>query len=106
MGALRLICLGERVFPHDLTMERKRQAAPRGAELRPDAVRLSPREKGMLSVRGPLKQADRAAVGVTEATMKVHLKSVLHKIGVENCTRAAMWALANLTELDVALRAS
>ena len=40
---------------------------------------------------------------MTEATVKVHLKSVLRKISVENRTQAAIWALGNLPELDAAL---
>jgi two-component system, NarL family, nitrate/nitrite response regulator NarL len=38
-------------------------------------------------------------LGITEATVKVHLKSVQRKIRVENRTQAAIWALANLPEL-------
>jgi two-component system nitrate/nitrite response regulator NarL len=30
---------------------------------------------------------------VTEATIKVHLKSILRKINVRNRTQAAIWAL-------------
>jgi two-component system nitrate/nitrite response regulator NarL len=35
---------------------------------------------------------------IAEGTVKVHLKSVLRKIRVENRTQAAIWALANLPE--------
>ena len=31
--------------------------------------------------------------GVTDATVKVHMKSILRKIRVENRTQAAIWAL-------------
>jgi DNA-binding NarL/FixJ family response regulator len=40
-------------------------------------------------------------LGITEATVKVHLKSVLRKIGADNRTQAAIWALANLPEINV-----
>jgi two-component system nitrate/nitrite response regulator NarL len=43
---------------------------------------------------------------MTEATVKVHLKSVLRKIRVENRTQAAIWALANLPELGDTPRGS
>ena len=32
---------------------------------------------------------------ITEATVKVHMKSILQKIGVENRTHAAIWAKEN-----------
>ena len=32
---------------------------------------------------------------ITEATVKVHMKSILRKIGVKNRTQAALWAMAN-----------
>jgi two-component system nitrate/nitrite response regulator NarL len=35
-------------------------------------------------------------LGIADATVKVHLKSLSRKIGVDNRTQAAMWALANL----------
>jgi two-component system nitrate/nitrite response regulator NarL len=35
---------------------------------------------------------------VTEATVKVHVKAVLRKIGVANRTQAAMWAKGHLHE--------
>jgi two-component system nitrate/nitrite response regulator NarL len=35
---------------------------------------------------------------ITEATIKVHVKAILRKIGVANRTQAAMWATGNLRE--------
>jgi two-component system nitrate/nitrite response regulator NarL len=32
---------------------------------------------------------------ITEATVKVHLKSIMKKIGVTNRTQAAIWAINN-----------
>jgi two-component system, NarL family, nitrate/nitrite response regulator NarL len=102
VGSLRLISLGERVFPRDVAMGRRPQAAPPGAEQRSDGIRLSPREKDMLShlAAGHSNKLIARELGITEATVKVHLKSVLRKIRVENRTQAAIWALANLPELD------
>jgi two-component system nitrate/nitrite response regulator NarL len=34
-------------------------------------------------------------VGIAEATVKVHVKSILSKIGVINRTQAAIWAMNN-----------
>jgi two-component system, NarL family, nitrate/nitrite response regulator NarL len=96
--SLLLISAGERVFPHDLSLGRK-SAAP---EPQSSGVHLSPREKEMLShlVAGHSNKKIGNDLGITEATVKVHLKSVLRKIRCENRTQAAIWALANLPELD------
>ena len=67
-----------------------------------NGVPLSPREKEILSylVAGCPNKAIARCMGITEATVKVHLKSVQRKIRVENRTQAAIWALAYLPELD------
>ena len=93
--SLLLICAGERVFPHDLALGRKLRVP---FEHRSDTARLSPREREMLShlVAGHSNKAIARRLEIAEATVKVHLKSVLRKIRVENRTQAAIWALANL----------
>jgi DNA-binding NarL/FixJ family response regulator len=105
--SLRLISSGERVFPRDLAVGRRQQASPPSIEPRSDGVRLSPREREMLShlVAGHSNKEIGRHLGITEATVKVHLKSVLRKIRVENRTQAAIWAMSNLPELDMPLAA-
>jgi two-component system nitrate/nitrite response regulator NarL len=102
--SLRLICSGERVFPRDLALERRPQAPSSSTKSEFNDVRLSPREKEILSylVAGDSNKAIARGLGITEATVKVHLKSVQRKIRVENRTQAAVWALANLPGLDIA----
>jgi two-component system, NarL family, nitrate/nitrite response regulator NarL len=39
-------------------------------------------------------------LGITESTVKVHLKSLLRKINVLNRTQAAIWGSANLPEVN------
>jgi two-component system, NarL family, nitrate/nitrite response regulator NarL len=96
--SLLLIFSGERVFPHDLSLGRK--SAALSFEDRFNDARLSPREKEMLThlVVGHSNKAIARRLDIAEATVKVHLKSVLRKIRVENRTQAAIWALANLPE--------
>jgi two-component system nitrate/nitrite response regulator NarL len=103
--ALLLICSGERVFPRDLGMG-SGQTPSVGTELRSNGVPLSPREKEILSylVAGYSNKLIARELGITEATVKVHLKSVQRKIRVENRTQAAIWALSNLPELDTSPR--
>jgi two-component system, NarL family, nitrate/nitrite response regulator NarL len=100
--SLRLICTGERVFPRDLLAGRPQAASPETAP-QSEAARLSPREKEILShvVGGHSNKLIARELGITEATVKVHLKSVLRKIGADNRTQAAIWALANLPEINV-----
>jgi DNA-binding CsgD family transcriptional regulator len=98
--SLLLISSGERVFPHDLALGRK--SATPSFEDRSNGARLSPREKEILShlVAGHSNKLIARHLNIAEATVKVHLKSVQRKIRVENRTQAAIWALANLPELN------
>jgi len=56
---------------------------------------LSQREEEILKsvVRGHSNKMIARTCGVTDATIKVHMKSILRKIRVENRTQAAIWAL-------------
>lgn len=56
---------------------------------------LSPREEEILKsvVRGHSNKMIARTCGVTDATVKVHMKSILRKIRVANRTQAAIWAL-------------
>lgn len=104
LRSLRLIGSGERVFPADVA--RRAQAPAPGAEPRSNGAHLSPREKEILSdvVAGHSNKMIARHLDITEATVKVHLKSVLRKIRMENRTQAAIWALANLPELKTTPR--
>jgi two-component system, NarL family, nitrate/nitrite response regulator NarL len=100
--SLHLIDSGERVVPFDLARERAGRAPSPNKARRPDPARLSRREREVLSelVAGHSNKVIARHLGMTEATVKVHLKSVLRKIRVCNRTQAAVWALANLPELN------
>jgi two-component system nitrate/nitrite response regulator NarL len=41
-------------------------------------------------------------LGVAEATVKVHIKTILRKVKVANRTQAAMWAQQNLNSAATA----
>jgi len=58
---------------------------------------LTPRESEILMhlVRGEANKAIARHLGITEATVKVHLKSLLRKISAANRTQAAIWAMNN-----------
>lgn len=56
---------------------------------------LSEREEEILEgvVRGHSNKMIARTCGVTDATIKVHMKSILRKIRAANRTQAAIWAL-------------
>ena len=58
---------------------------------------LSGREAQMLDglVKGHANKVIARTCDITEATVKVHMKSILRKIRVDNRTQAAIWAMAN-----------
>jgi two-component system nitrate/nitrite response regulator NarL len=58
---------------------------------------LSEREAQMLDglVKGHANKVIARACDISEATVKVHMKSILRKIRVANRTQAAIWAMAN-----------
>ena len=58
---------------------------------------LSEREAQMLDglVKGHANKVIARTCEITEATVKVHMKSILRKIRVENRTQAAIWAMEN-----------
>jgi two-component system nitrate/nitrite response regulator NarL len=58
---------------------------------------LSEREAQILDglVKGHANKVIARACDITEATVKVHMKSILRKIRVDNRTQAAIWAIAN-----------
>ena len=101
--SLHLICAGERVFPRELAAGPTLARPSSDGQSRSEGNRLSPREREVLShlVDGHSNKAIARILGMTEATVKVHLKSVLRKIRVDNRTQAAIWALSNLPELNV-----
>jgi two-component system nitrate/nitrite response regulator NarL len=58
---------------------------------------MSEREAQMLNglVKGHPNKVIARTCDITEATVKVHMKSILRKIRVDNRTQAAIWAMAN-----------
>jgi two-component system, NarL family, nitrate/nitrite response regulator NarL len=121
--SLELVMAGEVVFSREL-MQRVRsqwalrspQAAPTGS---PDAswkierialpveaaqleCRLSERETAILMrvMHGASNKLIARELDIAEATVKVHVKSVLRKIRVKNRTQAATWAWSRYSHQD------
>jgi len=64
------------------------------------AMHLSQREHQVVLgvLAGKSNKEIARALGITETTIKVHMKSVLRKIGAENRTQVALWAVDALPE--------
>ena len=64
----------------------------------PRVTKLSPRETVILQslMGGDANKVIARKLEITESTIKVHVKSILRKIGAANRTQAAMWANENL----------
>ena len=92
--SLQLIMLGEKVFPTNLAS----MLLDMSALVPQQSIRgLSPREQEILQalVTGASNKLIAIKLGITEATVKVHLKTLLRKIDVNNRTQAAIWAMNN-----------
>ena len=93
--SLELVMMGEKVFPTNLAaMLLDLSSAPSSM----NSVRgLTQREQEILQalVTGSSNKVIAYTLGITEATVKVHLKTLLRKIDVNNRTQAAIWAMNN-----------
>ena len=107
--SLELVMLGERILPGSLLRGMLQQASmPTEAahasiaamQTVPDprAHKLSPRETVILQslMGGDPNKVIARKLDITEATIKVHVKAILRKIGAANRTQAAMWATGHL----------
>jgi two-component system, NarL family, nitrate/nitrite response regulator NarL len=103
--SLELVMLGQQIFPTQaaLTLVANRAAPPAhaGSSAPADATvrarSVSSREGEILRslLSGHSNKMIARQLGISEATVKVHLKGVMRKINAQNRTQAAMWGLAN-----------
>ncbi|NYZ11384.1 response regulator transcription factor [Azospirillum sp. RWY-5-1] len=98
MQSLRLVMMGEKVFPtHLAALLVSGRADDFGQEVPARRKGLSQREVQILRclLSGNSNKMIANHLNITEATVKVHLKSLLRKINASNRTQAAIWALNN-----------
>lgn len=98
--SLRLVMMGEKVFPtHLAALLISGRANGNGALDAPpvSGKGLSQREAQIVRclLNGDSNKIIANHLNITEATVKVHLKSLLRKINASNRTQAAIWALNN-----------
>jgi two-component system nitrate/nitrite response regulator NarL len=94
--SLRLVIMGEKVFPtHLAALLISGRVSSVGLDTPILRKGLSPREGQILPylVNGESNKTIANRLNITEATVKVHLKSLLRKINASNRTQAAIWAL-------------
>jgi two-component system nitrate/nitrite response regulator NarL len=97
---LQLTALGENLFTVPLHLPTSQAAASNTLASRDKgylSVLLSERELEILDCLGAgfSNKAIAGELGVAEATVKVHIKSVMRKINVKNRTQAAVWVINN-----------
>ncbi|MDB5395609.1 MAG: two-component response regulator [Rhodospirillales bacterium] len=98
--SLELVQLGEQIFPMFHSLLDPRQYAPAvpamiSAMAKSRAVSLSERESQILGclISGLPNKTIARNLNMAEATVKVHLKTLLRKINVQNRTQAAIWGI-------------
>ena len=98
MRSLKLVMMGEKVFPtHLAQLLMSGRTEDLGNEVPSRRKGLSQREVQILRclLSGNSNKMIANHLHITEATVKVHLKSLLRKINASNRTQAAIWALNN-----------
>lgn len=98
--SIKLAALGEKVFPSQLVNNLTSWVpAALGGDWKSSAasVGLSGREIEILEgiMAGMANKVIARQLGICEATVKVHVKAILRKLGVENRTQAATWGVKN-----------
>jgi two-component system nitrate/nitrite response regulator NarL len=102
-GSLRLVALGELVLPGkmaDYLVRRHHYSdrfEPEQEQAQAGTCGLSHREIDILKnlVSGHANKVIARRLDITEATVKVHMKTILRKLHLENRTQAAIWATKN-----------
>jgi two-component system nitrate/nitrite response regulator NarL len=109
--SLELVMLGEIVLPFEVVRSflggasQNREQPLQGSMSEPKpsdlkACKLSAREREILGclTQGEPNKVIARKLDITEATIKVHVKAILRKIGASNRTQAAIWASQRLTQ--------
>lgn len=96
---LKLVALGEKMIPSQVLFDLALLKSDNGVgELRTTLgeANLSEREVEILQglIRGEPNKVISRNLMITEATVKVHVKSILRKVGVMNRTQAAIWGMS------------
>lgn len=103
--SLKLVHLGEKVLPSELAGGFPARWTGRVLPSMPEREAissLSEREIETLRylILGSPNKVIAGHLDISEATVKVHVKAILRKLGAQNRTQAAIWAVNNGVELN------
>jgi two-component system, NarL family, nitrate/nitrite response regulator NarL len=103
-NSLALASLGEKIFPSELAMHIPNiaQRHPTGRSNNLRNYELSDREMRVLELLsyGQPNKIIAARLNISEATVKLYLRSILRKLQVTNRTQAALWAVEHGIIID------
>lgn len=96
---LKLVALGEKMIPSQVVFDLATLTAKNNVgeqHISISEANLSDREIDILRglIRGEPNKVISRRLMITEATVKVHVKSILRKVGVMNRTQAAIWGMS------------
>ncbi len=108
--SLELVMLGEAVLPSEVLRSILDGSLQRPEQPRHDRAPEDPKSSDLMDCKLSAKETQvlshlrdgssnkiiACKLDITEATVKVHVKAILRKIGVTNRTQAAMWASQRL----------
>lgn len=105
ISSLQLVHLGEKVMPSELASGFPARWTGRVLPSMPEREAislLSEREIETLRylILGSPNKVIAGNLEISEATVKVHVKAILRKLGAQNRTQAAVWAVNNGIELN------
>jgi two-component system nitrate/nitrite response regulator NarL len=100
---LQLVILGENLFLATGEASGAMKSVTPSPKQSGVSFRLSPRETQILNFikKGFPNKLIARELDVAEATVKVHVKSLLRKIDVGNRTQAAVWAMSHPDQSDI-----
>jgi two-component system nitrate/nitrite response regulator NarL len=98
IASLRLVAMGEKVMPTflaDVLPDLSSAPTPAQTTQSLEGAGLSMREAEILQclIAGQPNKVISRQLNISEATVKVHVKAILRKVGVQNRTQAAIWAV-------------
>ncbi len=94
LKSLELVMLGETLVPSTLLASMPSEGPP-SPPVDNGGVHLSPQEERILGslIEGQPNKVIARELGIADATVKIHVKSILRKLAVDNRTQAAAWAM-------------
>jgi DNA-binding NarL/FixJ family response regulator len=96
LKSLELVMLGETLVLSPLLSSIPSYETPSAPLVDSGSMHLSPQEERILSslIEGQPNKVIATILGIAAATVKIHVKNILRKLGVDNRTQAASWGLS------------